>query len=176
MKTFLFLLTALALVVTPALAERTHDQISKRDKVFVGDLLWSSLSHTDTAVLVDTLLGGAADTTSALKVAGARRVTLFANVTKVTQNGDIAVYVRTSPDGSIWTPKTLIDPDSLDADAANVRVYPLLITDIADTSDAFSGEIGAQVAGAAYIDFVTNKTDGTTTDSAMVKFKYVVEY
>lgn len=172
----LFFLTALLLVVGTSSAEVTRNISGLEGQVRTGVLLFSSLDHSSELVASDTLLGAASDTTSNINVAGAKTVTLWANVSKRVSTGDITVSLRTSPDGSTWSNKRTISADSLDCDATGTRVYPLLVQGLADTSAVYPGTVAAEVAGANYIDFVITKADGAAADSAMVNMKYSVGY
>lgn len=152
MNRFASALLSLALVLglaAPSLAGTTS-----------GKLLFSSLNHTSQTTLIDTLLGAAVDTTSAVTIRDVRAFTVYFAVDKYVQDGNVTVTHQVSPNGDDWA---TLATSTVAGNATGVTAINLLNDVVPDSSDV------ASIAAADKYRAILTKADGTSADSIMVR-------
>jgi hypothetical protein len=135
---------------------------------------FSSINHSATDVLIDTLLVAEADTTTRVEVAGAKSVGLMVIADgRLSVGHNLTITPRVSYDGTNWSNLTVSFTAASSADKNHVFV----MTGAANTdTSAFPSSDYAKVVSARDVDFIVTKADLTGADSVLTQIKVLRTY
>ncbi len=182
MKRFLGIFLTVLLVfgaVGWVTAESTVPYGPKQGNAFIGSLTFKPLSGS-TRTLIDTLLTTTADTSSSVKIAGAKSVSLwFVIDPKGAKGNNLTVTPQLSVDGTYWkdiTPAWSLGASTTEATYQAVLVAPAGADSTVAGAPFGSGAWAAQARGAKYLrTIVTDLATTSTKDTVFVNsLKYNV--